>query len=197
MITATLYPPRPTPETSLETYRYVLKKARKEQAELLIRARKRGKSYARKARESGYREGLARGLQEGKEQFSEALRGLVTHYERAIDRATDDVMAVAHRVVEHVIASYVEEHPQQLRQWILQSLENLKHSRGLTLTYNARYQNLFAPFAEEFERILHTVSDPSLRDVDFILETDTGGITFSWREMLRTLSIKPPPHSER
>ena len=197
MITATLHPPRHTPETTLETYRYVLKLARREQAELLNRARKRSKTYSRKARESAYKAGFAEGLQEGKEQFSGALRAIVTHYEAAVDRATEDVMTVAHQIVEHVIASYLQEHPEQLRQWILQSLESLKHSRCLTLKYHPRYHHLLTPFTQELEGILKTASEPSLGDADFELETNTGAITFSWREMLRTLSVGVKPGRKR
>lgn len=188
MITATIHPSSNLPEAALQTYRAVLKVARKEQAELLHRARRRSKTYSRKARDSGYKAGLAEGLREGQRQFCAALRALVTQYDSAADRAREDVIAVAHQIVEHLIGSYLQQHPEQLREWILQSVESLKHTRGITLTYNPRYHDILSPYAQEFEGIMHVVSDPSLGNTDFELKTDAGGISFSWREMLRTFS---------
>jgi flagellar biosynthesis/type III secretory pathway protein FliH len=188
VITATIHPPSDHAEVALQTYRAVLTLARKEQSEILIRARKRGKAYAQKAREKGYQVGLAEGRKEAKEQFSAALTTIVNHYSAAADQAAEDVIAIAHQIVEHVIASYLQEHPDQLRRWILHAVESVKHARNLTLAYNPRYHDVLSKYAHEFQSVMNVVSDPSLGDTDFALQSSAGGISFSWKEMLRTLS---------
>ncbi len=196
MITATIHPSPHSSEVALQTHRAVLTVARKDTADLLNNARKRSKTHSRKARESGHKAGLAEGLREGQEQFRGALQAIVHHYQAAADRATEDVMAVAHHIVEHLIGSHLQQHPEQLREWILQAVESLKHSRGLTLTYNPRYHDILSSYVHEFKEIMHVVSDPSLGSTDFELRTNAGGVSFSWREMLRTLS-DPKPHRAR
>lgn len=188
MITASIHPPSNHSEIALQTYRAVLIVARKEQTEILLRARKRGKTYAQTAREKGYRVGLSDGMREAKEKFSSALTTITAQYSAAAERATEDVITIAHQIVEHIIASYIQEHPDQLRQWILQAVESIKHARNLTLAYNPRYHDLLSSYAHEFKDVMNVVSDPSLGDTDFALQSSAGGISFSWREMLRTLS---------
>lgn len=187
MISAVLYPTTSNGETSVEIYRSARVLARREQAHALLEVRKRARRYSKKARETGYRAGHAQALLESKQEFSEALQNLRRHYQSAVDQARDDVTTIAHQIVEHVIPSYVEQHPEQLREWIAQALENLKHTRGLTLRYHPRYQDSLAPFVEESKEIMRSVRDPSLGDRDFSITTEAGEITFAWREMLGQL----------
>jgi flagellar biosynthesis/type III secretory pathway protein FliH len=139
---------------------------------------------------------MTEGVAHGKEQFRAALQAIVAHYETAAERAATDVARIAHQIVENLIGSYLEEHPDRLREWILQAVENLKQSRGLTLTYNPRYHESLSRCAHEFSGIMHVVSDPSLGDADFKLKTTTGGVSFSWRETLRPLA-EPQLHTTR
>lgn len=184
MITATLYPPTSGSEVSLEIYRSTREIARRDRATALADARKRARKYARAAREKAYRDGHARGLEESKREFRETLEALRLHYQNAVEQAREDVTTIATRIVEQLVSSYVEQHPEQLREWITLALDKLKHTRGLTLRYHPRYHELLAPFIEESKEIMRCVRDPSLGHRDFSIATDAGEITFTWREML-------------
>lgn len=190
MITATLFPPTSRAETSLELYRCVKALARKEQAQAFAEARKRARRYAKRARDKGYQAGHAQAIVENSREFSKALEDLRRHYQDAVDQARTDVTTIAHQIVEHLITSYVERHPEQLSEWINSALENLKYARGLTLHYHPRYHELLAPFLEESKDVMRSVRDPSLGERDFSIATDAGEITFAWREMLSHLA--PP-----
>lgn len=187
MITATLHPPILTSEVSLETYRSAEALARRDRAKSLIDARKRAKRYAKKARESGYRAGHAQGLLESKREFTAVIEILRSHYRSAVDQAREDVSTIARQILEHLITSYVQQHPEQLREWITAALDTLKHTRGLTLRYHPRYHDLLAPFIEESKEMIRSVRDPSLGERDFSITTDAGEITYAWREMLTQL----------
>jgi flagellar biosynthesis/type III secretory pathway protein FliH len=188
MISATLYPPDSRPETSIEAYRAALALARREQAEVLQQTRKRSKRYSQKARQAGYQAGYAHGVAESKGEFLAILEGLRAQYQNVVDQAREDVMTVAHHIVENVISSYVERHPQILRDWITDALSRLQHTRGLTLRYHPRYHVLLQPFLEESKDLMKSLRDPTLGERDFSIQTDAGEISFAWREMLRSLS---------
>lgn len=193
MITATLHPPTAPLEISLDIYRSTRALARRERATSLADARKRARRYAKGARERGYRDGQAQGLAESTRAFSESLGALRHHYQEAVDAAREDVTTIAYQIVEHLITSYLEHNPDQLREWITHALENLKHTRGLTLHYHPRYHELLTPFIEESKDIMRSVRDPSLGDRDFSIATDAGEITFAWREMLSRLTHVATP----
>jgi flagellar biosynthesis/type III secretory pathway protein FliH len=191
MISATLRSPDSCPEIPIDAYRAALALARREQAELMQRTRKRTKKHAQKARETGYQAGFARGVAESKEEFRAILESLRSSYHIAIDQAREDVMTVARHIVENVIESFVEQHPDQLRHWISDALSRLQHTRGLTLRYHPRYHELLQPFLEESKEIMKSLRDPSLAERDFCLQTDAGDISFAWREMLLSLKTNP------
>lgn len=188
MISATLYPPDSRPETPVDAYRAALALARRDQATVLQQTRKRSKRYTQKVRQVGYQAGYAQGVAESKAAFLAILQSLRSHYQNAVDQAREDVMTVAHHIVEHVISSYVERHPQLLRDWITDALSRLQHTRGLTLRYHPRYHDLLQPFLDESKDIMKSLRDPSLGERDFSIQTDAGEISFAWREMLRSLS---------
>lgn len=196
MIKATLRPPTITAELLVDTHRRVTALARQEQSALLQKARKRGKIYSKKARELAARQGFAKGLEECRSQYADILDKIQNLYSVTVESAKRDVLAVAHRIVEETISSYLQEHPEQLATWVTESLERLKHARTITLKINPRYTSLLSPLLQRYQGTISTIEDPSLEEIDFSVETNIGGLSFSWRELLRPLS-KPEYPGER
>jgi len=188
VINATLHPPETRPENAVEIYRAAIALARQEQAKTLAATRKRAKTHSKRSKEAGYQAGYQKGIEAGRQEFKEALEALRGHYRSAVDQAREDVNTIAHNIVAHVIENYTREHPEQLRDWITHALSQLQNTRGLTLRYHPRYHELLGPFIDEYKDVMRSLKDPTLGDRDFSIQTDSGEISFAWREMLQSLS---------
>ena len=192
MIPAAVRPPSEPVELALSSSRAVLNASRLECASLLARARKRAARYREKAKERGYRTGLERGFTESSARCTEAIESLGALYARTIDAAHRDAALVAHRIVEELIDTHLREDPELITRWISRAMEHLKTHQGMTLRYHPRYHETLGHSATHIPSGMTISMDPTLKELDFAIDTNVGAVTFSWRELLRPLKPSHP-----
>ena len=72
-----------------------------------------------------------------------------------------------------------------LERWISQALLQLTTTTTLTLRYHPQYAEPLARLISSPPSGLRLEADPNLYDKDFRIESTSGGIECSWRELLR------------
>ena len=179
--------PTPSPALMLETHRAVVSHARKEATAILARAKKRGRTYARRAEERGFEEGLRKGNERAVEKFKEVSDKICQSYAMATEIARQDVAMVACQIVEQTISSHLDSNSSYMRRWIDEAIERLKTTRPLTLRYHPRYEATIASLLSSLMPRITPLLDPTVGDADFILEGQSGGVSFAWRELLQPL----------
>jgi flagellar biosynthesis/type III secretory pathway protein FliH len=139
--------------------------------------------------ERGYRIGLAHAEADSSRRCSETIEALHALYSDTVDKAHRDVYVVAQRIVEELIEERLRENPDLLMQWIARAIALVKSDIELTLRYHPRHHESLKDVTTHIPRATRTYADPSLGNADFVLDTNIGAITFSWKALLAT--IKP------
>jgi hypothetical protein len=186
-ITATLNGPTSPSELAFDGYRSLLASARSERARLLTSARSRARSYSKKIRLAAFNQGYHEGLTAGGEACRSAIDALRKHYIAALEVASSDATIIAQQIVSSLIDGWIERNPETLTAWIERALEHLRDVRPLTLRYNPRYHDTIGSCARSCDPTIRLERDQSLGERDFSLDTPLGGVSFSWRELLRSL----------
>ena len=187
-ITATLNGPKSPSELAFDGYRSLLASARSERARLLTSARSRARSYSKKIRLGAFNQGYQEGLREGAEACRSAITALREHYTAALEVASSDATTIAQQIVSTLIDGWIERNPETLAAWIARALEHLRDVRPITLRYNPRYHDAICSCAHSCDPTIRLERDHTLGDRDFSLDTPLGGVSFSWRDLLESLT---------
>jgi flagellar biosynthesis/type III secretory pathway protein FliH len=188
VIDATILAPSDPLELTLDRSRAILNASRTESAKILGQARKRASRYREKSTERGYRAGFERGEKESSQRCGEVVQSLRALYSTTVDKAQEDVLLVAHRIIEELIDERLRESPELLTSWITRAMAHVRQDIEMTLRYHPRYQENLKDVTACLPRRLTTSMDPTLGEADFAIDTNVGSISFSWRELLRTLN---------
>lgn len=184
MIRATLSPPRLPLHMTLDVMRDLMQKGRRELAQERRLSRVKARRYAdfvcRRERQKAYQEGLSAAQNE----IAAAIAGIRTQYEDALAAAASDANAAATAVAAQVIPAALATDPAILSHWIDQALILLRRSRTLQLTYHPKYGEIMQRIAPTLPTGISISADATLRDRDFMLVGDTGGVDFSWQDVL-------------
>ena len=187
MIRALLTPTTTPLPLIMEMRQAIISQSRAQAAAILARAKKRGSSYARQAKARGYETGLQRGEAFALKQFKDISEKISHSYATAAEIARQDIARVACHIVEQTISSHLESNPSHMQRWINEAIESLKTNRSLTLRYHPRYEKIVTALLPALEPRITPLIDPTVGDVDFILEGQSGGVSFAWRELLQPL----------
>jgi flagellar biosynthesis/type III secretory pathway protein FliH len=196
MIQARLLPTSLQPETSLESYRNLIAQGRQVIAQERLKSRKKALGYARHIRERGYHDGYAAGLAAAQHNCQSAIDALKARYDEALSAAKADVQQLAQTLAEHIVNKALLERPEALARWINDSVNLLKRSRTLKLSYNPRYESIMEQVAEKIPQGVVAYSDSSLTDTDFVLEADSGGVEFAWKKVIEEAHASVLPDDE-
>ena len=195
VITARLREAPCAPELILECYRLLVQETQREKARVLKQARKRAQAHAQRARLVGHRSGIAQGEKACREKFRNITELLESTYREASRVAQHDILTASSSLVEKIVGDCVTLNPMILERWISQALLQLSTTTTLTLRYHPQYAEPLARFVSSAPSALRLEADPTLHDKDFRIESTSGGIECSWRELLRDqLSIPPTTH---
>lgn len=195
MIPATLHPPSEPLEVALSRTREIMEASRVQSAKILTDARKRVTRYRERSKERGYRAGFERGLNESALQCARTVESLQNLYATTIETAQRDVSIVAYRMVEELIEEHLRERPEVISSWMTRAIAHVKQTSGMTLRYHPRYEETLHHIASCLPSGITTRLDPTLGEIDFAIDTTIGAVSFSWRELLR--SLKPTPSNGR
>jgi flagellar biosynthesis/type III secretory pathway protein FliH len=195
MIQARLLPTSLQPEVPLETYRTLVAQGRQAVAQERLKSRGKALEYARHIRERGYNDGYAAGLKAAQEQCQAAIQALKARYDDALDAAKSDSQQIAQGIAEQIIDKTLLEKPAALAKWINEAVALVKRARTFKLGYNPRYEPIIQRVVDGIPKEITVYPDPSLSEKDFILEADTGGVEFAWRQILATSGLRVP-HTE-
>lgn len=195
MIPATLHPPSEPLDVALNRSRALIAASRIESAKILADARKQATRYREKSKERGYRAGFERGLRESAVQCARTVESLQDLYATTVEAAQRDVSIVAYRLVEELIEEHLRERPEVLSSWMTRAIAHVKQTSSMTLRYHPRYEKTLHHIAPCLPSGITIRLDPTLEEVDFAIDTTIGAVTFSWRELLR--SLKPTPSNGR
>ncbi len=195
MITARLREAPCAPELILECHRLIIQEAQREKARVLKQARKRAQAHAQHARLVGHRSGMAQGEKRCQEELRNVLEALESTYHEASRVAQRDILNASSRLVENIVSDCVTLNPAILEGWISEALSQLTTATTLTLRYHPQYTEPLARFIASPPCAIRFEVDPNLHDKDFRIESTSGGIECSWRDLLREqLSIPRITH---
>ena len=187
MIPATLHPSSESLELALSTSRALIQTSRAEGAKILAHARKRATRYREKAKDRGYRAGFDQGERESATVCARMIESIRDLYSTTIDTAHRDASLVAYRIVEELIEQHLRERPEVICSWITRAVEHLKQTSGMTLRYHPRYENTIRRISTQLPAGIAILVDATLGAVDFVVTTNVGAVTFSWRDLLGVL----------
>jgi len=192
VITARLREAPCAPELLFECHRLIVQETQREKARVLKQARKRARAHAQHARLVGHRSGIAQGEKTCRDEFRHIMELLQSTYREASRAAQHDIVSASSTLVEKVVGDCVTLNPMILERWISQALLQLTTTTTLTLRYHPQYAEPLARLISSPPSALRLEADPTLRDQDFRIESTSGGIECSWRELLRDeLSNRP------
>lgn len=174
----------------------------------LDEARKEAETLREQAREQGYRQGLAAGMEEGKKLYETAKTELESYYEAAQQQVIqiqeemqrlfeerftaqeEPLKKLVLDVAEQVIRHQVTEFPHLLEQVLREALERLAHAEKVRLLVPREQLQWFAekkelireaaPRAEQIAVAPHHLLKPG----DMIVETDRGTVDARVKEKL-------------
>lgn len=184
MINARLLPTSLPPDLSIKNYRAIIEGGRNQIAQQQNRSRGKALTYARHIRAKGFNKGYQEGLEAARAECLQAMRAMRECYEQALDAARQDALAIARNLAEKIVDTTLLGHPEALLAWIQQSTAILKRGRNLNLSYHPRYEAMLHQIAPHLPSGITISSDPNLSDSDFVLQSDSGGVEFSWRTAL-------------
>ena len=192
MITARLREAPCAPELLFECHRLIVQETQREKARVLKQARKRARAHAQHARLVGHRSGIAQGEKTCRDEFRHIMELLQSTYREASRAAQHDIVSASSTLVEKIVGDCVTLNPMILERWISQALSQLTTTTTLTLRYHPQYAEPLARLISSPPSGLRLEADPDLHDKDFRIESTSGGIECSWRELLRDeLSNRP------
>ncbi|MBS2968983.1 flagellar assembly protein FliH [Metabacillus sp. KIGAM252] len=152
------------------------------------------------ARESGYQEGLTYGRQDGYQQFSQAIyqaNQLVelsrADYLEKVESAEETVVALAVKMAEKIIASSLNEKPDQMNEIVKQLLKEVKDYDEIKIfVHPDRYEYVRSQKDElkqllTNEQELFLYMDEGLSPFDCFVETSFGRIDASVDTQLKQL----------
>ena len=184
MITARLRESSCAPELILESHRLVMGQAYREKQTILRQARKRARSYVQHARRLGHESGYAAGEKECAEKFRTSIEALGTRYREASELAQNEIAQSASELVEQIVESRLQACSSPLQGWIQEALKQLSASHTLVLRYHPRYHEIVTHMGSVLPRDIRCEPDPSLDTKDFTLQSETGAVECSWRELI-------------
>lgn len=179
-----IVPPTLQSDTSVQAFRHTIKLGRKMIGEERTKSRQKARRYAQYMRTRSFQKGYEEGLQAAQEQCKAALHALRSCYEDAIHAATSDTQAMATALAERIIGSTLLEHPEVLVAWVHEALQLLKRSKTLHISFHPQYNNIMQQVLAELPEGITAHSDPSLTDSDFFIQADSGGVEFTWRNII-------------
>jgi flagellar biosynthesis/type III secretory pathway protein FliH len=185
MIRARLVPTQLSPDIPVQTFRHTVSLGRQVICEERKRSRAKACRYAKHVRARGFEKGYQEGLAAAQAECAAALQALRNCYEEAINAAKSDTQALATNLAERIIDTTLMARPEVLLAWIQESLQILKRARSLHLAFQPRYQGIMEQVSEHLPDGVTIQADPSLTEADFILSSESGGVEFSWRDILR------------
>jgi flagellar biosynthesis/type III secretory pathway protein FliH len=189
MIRARLLPTSLQPEISLETYRNLIAQGRQVIAQDRTKSRRKALQYAHHIRERGYKNGYEAGLQAAHDDCQAALHALRARYEDALLAARADALALAQSLAEQLVDRAFLETPEALARWINDSIALVKRSRTLKLTYNPRFEPIMQRILERIPQGVTASPDPTLQELDFVLEGEMGGVEFAWKDIMKHAAL--------
>jgi flagellar biosynthesis/type III secretory pathway protein FliH len=181
---ARLVPTQLAPEITVQTFKQTLTMGRSVLCDERKKSRQKASRYAKYIRARGFTTGYQAGLAAAQEECAAALRALRSCYEDALTAAKNDAHALATALAERIIDSTLLERPEVLLAWIQESVQMLKRSRNLHLSFQPRYAGVMQQVMPHLPEGVTAQADASLTDADFILSGDSGGVEFSWRNIL-------------
>lgn len=184
MLRARLLPTQIAPDVTVQTFKDTVTLGRQVLSEERRRSRQKAHRYARHIRERGFTKGYQEGLAAAQAECTAALRALRSCYEDALTAARNDTHALATSLAERIIDSTLLERPEVLLAWIQESLQLLKRSRNLQISFQPRYSGVMQQIAAHLPQGITAQVDPALTDADFAINGDSGGVEFSWRNAL-------------
>lgn len=184
MLRARLLPTRIAPDVTVRTFKDTVRLGRQVLSEERRRSRQKAHRYAKHVRQRGFSKGYQEGLAAAQSECAAALHALRSCYEDALIAARDDTHALATSLATRIIDSTLLERPEVLLAWIQESLQLLKRSRNLTISFRPRYFDVMQQIAAHIPQGITAQVDPTLTDADFAINGDSGGIEFSWRNAL-------------
>jgi flagellar biosynthesis/type III secretory pathway protein FliH len=184
MLRARLNPTQLAPDISVQTFKQTVSLGRAVLSEERKKSRQKACRYAKHIRSRGYSKGYHDGLAAAQEECAAALRALRSCYEDALTAAKHDAHALATALAERIIDSTLLERPEVLLAWIQESLQMLKRSRALHLSFQLRYAGVMQQVMPHLPEGITAQADASLTEADFIMSGESGGVEFSWRNIL-------------
>jgi len=185
MLQARLIPTQLAPDVTVQTFKRTIQIGRKVLCDERKRSRQKACRYAKHIRERGFAKGYQEGLAAAKAECEATLRALRNCYEDAINAAKSDTHALATSLAERIIDTSLLERPEVLLAWIQEALQLLRRSRNLHLSYQPRYASVMQQVLNHLPQNITASADPCLLEADFTINSDSGGIEFSWRNALQ------------
>jgi flagellar biosynthesis/type III secretory pathway protein FliH len=189
MLKARLVPTQLAPDITVQTFKQTIKLGRSVLCEERKKSRHKACRYAKHIRARGFSKGYQEGLAAAQEECAAALRALRSCYEDALSAAKHDAHALATALAERIIDSTLLERPEVLLAWIQESLQMLKRSRTLHLSFQPRYSGVMQQVMPHLPEGITAQADSSLTEADFIMNGESGGVEFSWRNILQDNQI--------
>lgn len=184
MIRTQLNPTQLSPDISVQTFSHTLALGRQSICEERKRSRSKACRYAKRIRARGFSRGYSDGLSAAQAECTATLQALRSCYEDAINAAKSDAQALATNLAELIIDRTLLSRPEVLLAWIEESLQILKRTRSLHLSFHPRYKGVMQQLSERLPDGISVQADSSLTDTDFIVRSEHGGVEFSWRDVL-------------
>lgn len=159
-------------------------------------SRSRALSYVRWAKSRGFEAGYRAGLSKAESDLLRVIDQLRTTYNTAADIAHRDLEQLHFRLAEHLIDTASLGEPRTLACWIERAISVLKRNRPLRLLFNPRYEKIIEHISPQLPSTLHVAPSLDLKKVDFRLESDIGGVEFSWQAALEARRNEQPEPSD-
>jgi flagellar biosynthesis/type III secretory pathway protein FliH len=195
MIKARLVPTVPRQDLAIGAYREIIQEGRKALAASRQASRAKALRYAKYIRARGFSRGYQDGLTVGSAECKTAAEELRHYYQKALDRARDDIYALAQELASQIVDVTLDQRPEIFTAWIHQSLVALKRSRNLHVSLNPRYKKLLDCINGQLPEGISTSLDPTIGSIDFRLEGECGGVEFAWRDLIAATPTRVKPQS--
>lgn|GEM_PF-5613927 len=154
-----------------------------------VALRKKCATLLARARRRAFKRAYSRGMSAGVARIEAVLVELSSAYAVVVDGAKTDCRLLAESLAAQIVEQSIKEHPEILMSWLDRAISIVKDSHQIVLRYHPRLLPLIQHFERHCTTHLRLIADPALKNTDFRLECESGGVECSWREKISTLRL--------